>query len=58
MFRNMLKKFEKESNKEDGLTQTVYGNLWDNLDNTYLINESKQVLENIFEKNDISINEI
>jgi ubiquinone/menaquinone biosynthesis C-methylase UbiE len=58
MFRNMLKKFEKESNKEDGLTQTVYGNLWDNLDNTYLINESKYVLENIFEKNDISINEI
>ena len=58
IFEKMIKNSEKESSKEEQFTQTVYGNLWDNLDNNYLINESKQVLENIFEKNNISIDEI
>ena len=50
VFEKMIKNYEKESSKEDQFTQTVYGNLWDNLDNNYLINESKQVLENINHK--------
>lgn len=44
-----------DNTKENALTQTVYGNLWKKLNDDYLNNESKNVLINLFEKNNQNV---
>lgn len=48
---DLEKIFENSDVDENELTQTVYGNLWKKLNDDYVNNESKNVLSNLFEKN-------
>ena len=52
---DLIRMFDKVDVDENYLTQTVYGNLWKDLNDDYVNNESKNVLLNIFEKNNQSI---
>jgi len=47
--------FKNDDVNENELTQTVYGNLWKKLNDDYVNNESKNVLMNLFEKNNQSL---
>ena len=52
------KKLEEDTENEKQITQTVYGKLWKSLEPSYVLNESKQVLTNIFEKNGKNADEL
>ena len=52
---DLIRMFDKVDVDENYLTQNVYGNLWKDLNDDYINNESKNVLLNIFEKNNQSI---
>jgi len=52
---DLINKFDNVNVDENHLTQNVYGNLWKDLNDDYVNNESKNVLLNIFEKNNQSI---
>jgi ubiquinone/menaquinone biosynthesis C-methylase UbiE len=52
---DLIHMFNKVDVDENHLTQTVYGNLWKDLNDDYVNNESKNVLLNIFEKNNQNI---
>ena len=50
-FKNLDEKMEKDNLR----TQTVYGKLWESLDDDYLIEKTKNILVNLFEKNGMDI---
>ena len=53
-----FEKYQKNTISEDEETQNVYGSLWKELDEKYLIDETKNELSNIFEKNGRTLNEL
>lgn len=52
------KKLKDDNENEKQITQTVYGKLWKLLESTYVLDESKQVLTNLFEKNGKNIDDL
>jgi ubiquinone/menaquinone biosynthesis C-methylase UbiE len=58
---DLFKKYKtlKEDNEsEKHITQTVYGKLWKSLESNYILDESKQVLTDLFEKNGKNIDDL
>jgi len=51
-FKNLDEKGEKDHSQ----TQTVYGKLWKSLDDNYLIQDTKNILINLFEQNGMNVN--
>ena len=52
------KSLEEDNEEEKQITQTVYGKLWKSLESTYVLDESKEVLTNLFEKNGKNIDDL
>ena len=50
-FKNLDEKGEKDHSQ----TQTVYGKLWKSLDDNYLIQDTKNILINLFEQNGMNV---
>ena len=49
------KNLDEKMEKDNLGTQTVYGKLWESLDDDYLIEKTKNILVNLFEKNGMDI---